>query len=214
MNTIEKVAAYVVNECKTRGYKFPGAIIAQAVLESGINGSGLSNGYNNFWGMKCGSSYKGKSVNMKTKEEYQPGVISSIRDNFRAYDTIEAGVKGYFDFISMQRYRNLINATSAYNYFELIKGDGWATSYSYVTNLKNVYDRYGLSKYDNGAVVVEEPKQEEPVNTNYDVHAIALRVIRGEFGNGHETRRKNLAKIGVTDYNSIRAEVNRILLGR
>ena len=151
---------------------------------------------------------------MKTKEEYQPGVISSIRDNFRAYDTIEAGVKGYFDFISMQRYRNLINATSAYNYFELIKGDGWATSYSYVINLKNVYDKYGLSKQDNEAVVVEETKQKEPVNNNYDGHAIALRVIRGEFGNGHETRRKNLAKIGVTDYNSIRAEVNRILLGR
>ena len=47
----------------------------------------------------------------------------------------------------------------------------------------------------------------------YDVHALALRTIRGEFGNG-AARRRALNNLGYGDiYDKVQAEVNRILRG-
>ena len=37
--------------------------------------------------MKCGTAWTGASVNMATQEEYTPGVMTNIRDNFRAYSS-------------------------------------------------------------------------------------------------------------------------------
>lgn len=44
---------------------------------------------------------------MRTQEEYREGTLTSIRDNFRVFDSMEEGVKGYFEFIQLERYRNL-----------------------------------------------------------------------------------------------------------
>lgn len=69
------------------------AITAQAMVESAWNTSSLSKKYFNFFGMKCGSGYKGASVNMCTKEEYKVGVVTNTRANFRAYKSLEEGIK-------------------------------------------------------------------------------------------------------------------------
>ena len=131
------------------GYNFPSAIIAQACKETGFLTDTLGKKYNNFFGMKCGSSYKGKSVNLKTKEEYKPGTLTTIKDNFRAFDTVEQGVDGYFVFISSKRYANLKNAISAEDYCLKIKEDGWATSSTYSQSLINDYIRkYDLKRFD------------------------------------------------------------------
>lgn len=146
---INKVAPLIQKYAKENGYKVASPIIAQACLESGYGLSSLSSVYNNHFGMKCGSAWQGKSVNMATKEEYQAGVITNIRDNFRVYDTFEAGVKGYFEFISTNRYANLKNADSAETYLATIKADGYATSNSYVANNMAIVLKYNLTKYDN-----------------------------------------------------------------
>jgi murein L,D-transpeptidase YcbB/YkuD len=99
--------------------------------------------------MKCGNSWKGKSVNMQTKEEYSKGTLSTIRDNFRVYDSVEEGIKGYFDFISTKRYANLKNATTPQQYLEMIRADGYATSYTYVTTNMNCIKKWDLTQYDN-----------------------------------------------------------------
>lgn len=151
------------------GYKFPSAIIAQACKETGFLTDTLGKKYNNFFGMKCGSSYKGKSVNLKTKEEYKPGTLTTIRDNFRAFDTVEQGVDGYFVFISSRRYANLKNAVSAEDYCLKIKEDGWATSSTYAQSLINDYIRkYDLKRFDqktseNLAEKPAQPKTTEQV---------------------------------------------------
>ena len=145
---IETIGPIIQEEAKARGYKVCSAIIAQACIESGYNTSLLSMKYHNYFGMKCGSSWKGPSVNLATKEEYN-SVLVNIRDNFRAYPDMIAGVKGYFDFISTSRYANLKGAATAQEYLELIKKDGYATSSSYVNTCMNVVNRYGLdTKYD------------------------------------------------------------------
>ena len=143
---IQKVAPIIQQKAKERGYKVCSPIIAQAVIESRYGESGLAK-FNNFFGLKCGSAWKGPSVNMKTKEEYNSQLVS-IRDNFRVFPSLEAGIDGYFDFVSTKRYANLKSATTPEEYLKRIKADGYATSSSYVNTNMNCIRKYDLTKYD------------------------------------------------------------------
>ena len=156
---INNIGYIIQEEAKDRGYKVCSPIIAQACLESNYGASMLSARWHNYFGMKCGSSWKGKSVNLTTKEEYTQGQLTTIRDNFRAYDSMEDGVKGYFDFINTKRYANLKNATTPREYLEFIKRDGYATSSSYVNSNMNVISRHDLERFDWESVEKGNPYQ-------------------------------------------------------
>ena len=148
---INEIAPLIQAEAKKRGYGICSTVIAQAIIESGIT-SLLAVKYHNYFGMKCGSSWRGKNVNLRTKEEYTVGTLTSIRDNFRAYDSMAEGVAGYYDFISAKRYANLKTATSYTEYAENLKKDGYATSSTYVNTLISTVRKYDLTKYDDGTV--------------------------------------------------------------
>ena len=148
---IGQIAPLIQAEAKRRGYKVASPIIAQACLESAFGTSSLGYKYHNYFGIKCGSKWTGKSVNMKTKEEYSVGTLTTIRDNFRVYDNMADGVKGYFDFITAARYANLKDARTPREYLERIKADGYATSSAYIANNMRVVENYGLTKYDGKA---------------------------------------------------------------
>ena len=132
------------------GVKVCSPIVAQAILESASGESSLGKKYNNFFGLKCGTLWNGKSVNLLTGEEYTVGQYTTITAAFRVYDNMEEGVKGYFEFLfrNRTRYNNLIGETSPYRYLEKIKADGYATSSRYVTNTYNVLKRYNLTRFD------------------------------------------------------------------
>ena len=156
---IKKIGPIIQEHAKKNGYKIASAIIAQACLESAYGLSGLSANYYNYFGLKCGSAWKGKSVNLSTKEEYTKGTLTTINDNFRVYDSMEAGVAGYFEFISTTRYKNLKAAKTAQDYLEKIKADGYATSSSYVANNMALIEKYDLTKYDD--FTAAEKKEEK-----------------------------------------------------
>ena len=179
---MKEVAPVIVKVATEKGYKYPSAIIAQAICESNWGDSKLSSKYYNYFGMKCGSSWKGSYTDMKTKKEYKKGPITNISAKFRAYDSIEKGVKGYFDFISATRYGNLKKATSARDYIERLKADGYATSSTYVDTVYNIWKVNGLGKYDTKKTVTTDELEKA-------VETIAHHVVAGEFGNGEE--RKN-----------------------
>ena len=86
----------------------------------------------------------------KRQEEYTPGTLTTISDNFRVYDSMEEGIKGYFEFIRLPRYRNLKGITDPEKYLETLSADGYATSSSYVENCMKLIRQYGLAKYDEG----------------------------------------------------------------
>ena len=147
-NFINQIAPLMQAESRKRGYKIVSTAIAQAIIESAAGTSKLGYAYHNYFGLKCGSSWKGASVNMKTKEEYKVGTLTTIRDNFRAYPNMEEGVKGYYDFISTKRYANLKTATTPKQYAAMLKADGYATSSTYVNTLVSTVSKWGLAKYD------------------------------------------------------------------
>ena len=145
---INTIAPLIVAEGKKRGYSVFSTVIAQAIIESNSGKSILGYKYHNYFGMKCGSRWKGKSVNLKTKEEYTVGTLTTIKDNFRVYDSMEEGVKGYYDFISTKRYTNLKESKTYEDYAEKLKADGYATSSKYVNTLCTTVVAHNLIKYD------------------------------------------------------------------
>lgn len=195
---IEVIAKYVIKYANDYGIKVHSPIIAQAILESGWGGSTLASKYNNFFGLKCGGSWKGKSVNMATKEEYTVGTLTDIRANFRVYDSIEDGVKGYFEFINYSRYSNLKGVEEPEEYCRRIKADGYATSSTYVTNLMRVIRDNNLTRFDGTQENVEKENEDmvsgEIVGTQLTgaeiIDLLAKEVIKGIYGNGNERKKK------------------------
>ena len=145
---IKHIAPIIRSEASLRGYSICSTVIAQAIIEGAAGTSSLAKNYHNHFGMKCGSSWKGKSVNLKTKEEYTTGVLTTIKDNFRVYDNDYDGIEGYYDFISSKRYANLKNAANYRQYAEYLKADGYATSSTYVNTLCETVKKYNLWTYD------------------------------------------------------------------
>ena len=189
---VEEIAKCVRKYAYFYGIEVHSPIIAQAISESGWGKSGLASKYHNYFGLKCGSSWKGKSVNMATKEEYKVGTLTNIRDNFRVYDSMAAGVKGYFDFINTSRYANLKGVKNPEEYVRRIKADGYATSSKYVDNVMRVIRDNKLTRFDwNGD---DDMKKEEltgkVLSGKEIIDILARRVIDGDYGVGADRREK------------------------
>lgn len=197
LNFIRQIGPMVREEAIARGYLVASPIIAQATVESfkGTGLSGLATKYHNYFGMKCGSSWKGRSVNLKTGEEYTPGTITQITAAFRVYDDMRSGVRGYFDFISTSRYKALKSAATPKEYLERIKAAGYATSSTYVqTNMKRI-SLYNLTDYDKCFGSPPASVQERPVSVNpYPVPTQLLR--RGSKGIGVRWLQRELVSHG------------------
>ena len=165
---IKKIAGYVRKYAADYGIAVHSPIIAQAILESGWGESKLASVYHNYFGLKCGTKWKGRSVNMKTQEEYSPGTKTTITDNFRVYSNMDEGVKGYFEFIQLPRYQNLKGITDPKKYLQTIKDDGYATSSTYVADVFRCVEAYGLTEYDGkaegGIAMTEKELRQKPVD--------------------------------------------------
>lgn len=153
---VDDIAKYVQKYAGSYGISVHSPIIAQAILESGWGKSRLATDYHNYFGMKCGTKWTGPSVNMTTQEEYTAGTLATIKDNFRVYDNMENGVKGYFEFIQLSRYENLKGIVNPQKYIETIKNDGYATSSTYVNSLMQIIKLYNLTSYDSAESVEGE----------------------------------------------------------
>lgn len=139
---IRKMYSILVPMCTKFGYhNVAAAMIAQSIQE-GWN-SGLATKYHNYWGMKAGKSYKGKTVAMNNKAGNDPAV-------YRAYSSMEDGCDGYFVFLSYPRYQPLRNCTTDSEYLDKIGPCGWNSNPGYgsrcKTHLKTVYEALGSAE--------------------------------------------------------------------
>ena len=189
---IQKVAEKVSKYAPLYGISVHSPIIAQAIIESGWGKSGLASKYHNYFGLKCGSSWKGKSVNMATKEEYKVGTMTNIRDNFRVFDDFDDGIRGYFEFINTSRYKNLKGVKSPEEYVRRLKADGYATSSKYVDNIMRVIRDNKLTRFDGNGD--GDMKKEELIGKVLSgkeiIDILARRVIDGDYGVGADRKKK------------------------
>lgn len=149
---IETIADYVKKYAPMFDIGVCSPIIAQACLESAY-GTSYKAQYNNFFGLKyrkdrvtCNSGI----FNDGGSEQNPDGSYSSLSDSTKwyAFENIEMGVLGYFQFINISNYGNLKGVTDPYKYLQNIKEDGYATSLDYVDNVYAVIKKWDLTKYD------------------------------------------------------------------
>lgn len=166
---IEKIAPIHQKYAGKFGIKICSTAIAQVLRESSGKYDGLSllaYKYHNYHGLKCGDDWlkAGKpSVNMKTGEEYVVGKITRINDWFRVFPDMDAGIKGYYEFIQYPRYRKAREASTPEEYINELVAAKYCTSSTYIRNSKktgilDLIDKYNLRQYDGGTIPQTTPQ--------------------------------------------------------
>ncbi|MGB4800689.1 MAG: glucosaminidase domain-containing protein [Candidatus Saccharimonadales bacterium] len=98
---LEPVIRGVLLELQKGARVNPAVVITQAAHESGWGQSGLAQRANNLFGVKAGSSWTGKTIDMDTGEVFD-GRRVTVGATWRAYDTIEDAIKDYMLLIGNQ----------------------------------------------------------------------------------------------------------------
>lgn len=161
---IQEIAKYVQKYAPQFGIKVCSPIIAQACLESAY-GTSKKAQFHNYFGLKyrknrvtCNNGYfedGGSEQNLDGSYTILPTATA-----WYAFDNLEKGVLGYFQFINIANYANLKGVSDPYQYLVNIKNDGYATSLKYVDNVYNVITKWNLTKYDNINSIEQETKEE------------------------------------------------------
>ncbi|MDT2704883.1 glucosaminidase domain-containing protein [Enterococcus dispar] len=143
---------------------FASVMIAQAILESGSGGSGLSQApYYNLFGIK--GSHSGSSVAMKTMEDKGNGELYQITANFRSYPSYKESLEDYVELIrggiaGNDSFYQDAWRSEAGNYLQATNHlmGKYATDTQYSNKLNSIIAAYHLTQYD-------EPKTPEGTQT-------------------------------------------------
>ena len=147
---IRQISWHCQKLAKKYGYKVASPAIAQACLQSAYGTSNKAK-HNNFFGLK----YRPNRVYCHngvfadgSAEQNADGSYRNITDTWYNFDTMEAGVQGYYQFIAGSRYDKVRTAATALEYLNQIKAAGYATSHDYVKNVYAVITKWNLTQYD------------------------------------------------------------------
>ena len=148
---IEAIAKAAIKYAPKYGIAVVSPVIAQACLESAYGTSDKAK-HHNYFGLKyrkgrvtCHSGY----FKAGSKEQKEDGTYYPVTDDWYAFDSLESGVEGYFQFINISNYANLKGVTDPYKYLKLIREDNYATDIGYVNSVWAVIEKWDLTKYDN-----------------------------------------------------------------
>lgn len=132
----------------------PSVTIGQALLESNWGKSDLSSKYNNLFGIKATKSWKGKTVKMKTSENYNDTIVAT----FRVYPSKKDSLDDYAEFLkSNKRYKEngVFRAVDYINQAKAIDKAGYSTKQDktgkdiYADLLIQIIQEYNLQLIDN-----------------------------------------------------------------
>lgn len=151
---------------KENGYQlYNSVIIAQSVLETGWGQSKIMMKANALFGIKAGSSWKGKVYSSYTNEVYD-GVESTEYATFRAYDSIEDSIEDYYKLIK-NNYKKALNCNTQKESIQAIKNGGYATDPDYVSKIMSIINANNfIKKYD----LVESTEDNEYTKGRYIVN--------------------------------------------
>lgn len=122
----------------------PSLTIAQAILESNWGKSAIGT---NLFGIKAGSSWKGK-VQLVWTTEYENGVRIKIQANFRDYDSLDDSIADHAKLLKLKRYTKVREAKDYKTACVEIQKAGYATDPNYAVKLISLIENYRLFDYD------------------------------------------------------------------
>ena len=146
---IKKYTNTVVKASQGTGL-FPSLFMAQAILESGDGQSSLAATYNNHFGIKATRDWKGKVIDMNTREVFD-GQEVYIVDGFRWYDNAKNSFYDRVKFLkenSRYEAHGVFKAKSPEEQADALQRAGYATSPNYASTLKWIINTYDLKKLD------------------------------------------------------------------
>ena len=150
---IKRFTNAVIKASKRTGL-FPSLFMAQAILESGNGASSLANKYNNHFGIKASRNWKGKVIDINTREVFD-GKEVYIKDGFRWYDNPEDSFKDRVVFLKNNpRYTKygVFDAKNPEEQADALQRAGYATDPNYSKVLKSLITRYNLKDLDSLAL--------------------------------------------------------------
>ena len=127
---------------------FPSVMMAQAILESGSDGSSqLALESKNLFGMK--GHYNGQSQEWSTLEDDGGQQYYEIQDDFRHYDSYHASIMDYLAKLGTEeRYKQVQLAQTPQEQVQLIREAGYATDDAYTAKLIDLMETYNLYQYN------------------------------------------------------------------
>ena len=210
---IEEIAPMVIRAYETLGKVKPSVCIGMACVESnyGWGSDGKRFMYNKkaVLGQKVGTGktatkyWSKKFFVASTKEEYQIGVHTVIKDAFREYDSLQQCFYNYYELLNTNLYKRVKANADYQTQMRQIKQCGYMTSSTEVDTVLSIISNFKLTKYDDG-VVEEKPSKKS-------IEEIAKEVIAGKWGNG--VIRKTKLTVAGYDYKEVQSMVNKILKG-
>ena len=161
---IDKYSDLAVEQMKE--HKIPASItLAQGLLESGAGLSELAKKSNNHFGIKCGSSWNGKTVRHDD---------DARQECFRAYRNPRDSYEDHSVFLTRgARYAFLfkLEITDYKGWARGLKKAGYATDPSYANRLITIIEDYDLYKYDRRSGRTPKP---QPVQTIVNAHQVYI----------------------------------------
>ena len=133
------------------GFKVASPAIAQACLESAY-GTSPKALHHNYFGLKYreGRLTCNNGTFVDGGSEQNPdGSYRPITDRWYNFDTMDAGVEGYYQFINIPNYAKVKEAKTPLTYLQEIKNAHYATAQDYVQNVYAVIQKWNLTQYDN-----------------------------------------------------------------
>lgn len=137
-------------------YHIPASItLAQGLLESAAGESKLAQRCNNHFGIKCGSSWYGRTMHQDD---------DARGECFRCYGNVKASYDDHAKFLQRQRYSFLFDykVTDYKAWAHGLRKAGYATDPRYPEKLIRIIEDYELYKYDDESDRTSSAKGERP----------------------------------------------------
>ena len=133
-------ALSIENKSKINRY----LILSQAYLESGAGESLLAKKYNNFFGLKANTTWKGQKVKLKTKEADKSGNLYDTTAEFRVYNSPLDSFQSYANVLSSKRYKDagIFTSIDPAEQAKAVVKAGYATDPSYFSKVNSIIDTF------------------------------------------------------------------------
>ena len=153
---IERVHKYAIKAYKTLGKVKPSVCIAMMIVESATGTSKYAQPpYNSYLGQKRGTGktatkyWNGKSFSARTQECYDQnsGKLTTIKDTFRCYDSVEQCIFNYYELLNTSLYKGVTDC-APWDQIQQIKNCGYFTSTTEVNTVRTLIKQYELERFD------------------------------------------------------------------
>lgn len=154
---IKQIAICSQEAYKTLGKVRPSVCIGMACVESAYGSAKIMADHNAYMGHKVGTGktatkyWDGAFFNANTKEEYQLGVQTAIKSNFRAYNSMQQCILNFYELLNTYLYDKVQDAKEVdyATQMKQIKQCGYMTSSTEVNTVIRIIGQYNLARYDN-----------------------------------------------------------------